>query len=278
MTIVPVRPLDLIEGETISFEIPKQLLSSLGHHYDCELCFEFDQDHDTLAWRGLGRSFHLAAHARCIATRNYAEERNPLATLDARVLRDAIGHAAILIDKRTANTQGFDGLEVSGGSAKSGYLGGITLYKSDALPDALRFVLPKRNVPNALTAIGKMQGPIDISETESAVFIKSGDKELTWRKAGRCPSLDRILATATVATFNVMVAEALSSVLIARIGSDRGRMVLGNLGQNPALSLLSIAPAARYELAFEGKLLECNLGSEAKLEIQHQSCRSPALA
>jgi hypothetical protein len=37
-------------------------------------------------------------------------------------------------------------------------------------------VLPKRNVTNARAAIGKMQGAVEVAETDGAVFIKSGDR------------------------------------------------------------------------------------------------------
>lgn len=264
-TIVPVRPLDLAEGETVSFEIPKRFLSSWGQHYDCELSFEMDKDQNTLAWHALGRSFHVRAPIRFIASPDCAEKLHHLATLHSRVLYDAIGHSALLIDKRTANTQAFDGLEISGGSAKSGYLGGVSLYKSAVLPDTLRFVLPKRNVANALAAIGKMQGPVDVTETERAVFIKSENAELRWSKAGLCRSLDRIFSTPTEATFNVIVDEARNSVLIASIGSDRGRIILEKSDQDLSLSLLSIAPAARYEVAFKGQFRESNLEPGTKL-------------
>jgi hypothetical protein len=265
MTITPVRPLDLTEGETVSFEIPKRFLSSWGKHYNCELSFDLDKDQDTLAWQGPERSFHVRAPIGFIEPKKHAEEQRHLATVDSRVLCDAIRYAAILIDKRIPNTQSFDGLEVSGGLAKSGYQGGVSLHKSDALPGTLNFVLSKRNVANALAAIGKMQGSLDVTETDRAVFIKSGDSELSWSKAGRCPPLDGIFGIATEATFDVTVAEALSSVLIASIGSEQGRIILEKSDQYPSLSLLSIAPAARYGVTFKAKLRECKLELGTKL-------------
>jgi hypothetical protein len=267
MTITPARPLDLTEGDTLSFEISKRFLSSWGKHYKCELFFELDKDQDTLAWQGPEPSFHINAPVRFVEPQKHEEEPRHLATLDAQILRDAIRYAAILIDNRPPKLQAYDGLEISGGSAKSGYLRGVSLYKSGNLPDTLKFMLPKRNVTNALAAIGKMQSPIDITETDQAVFIKSGNTELSWNKAGRFQSLDRILGTAMEATLNVSVTEALNSVLIASIGSDRGRIVLEQSDQGPSLSLLSIATSARYDVALKGKFRECNLSPGAKLEI-----------
>jgi hypothetical protein len=264
-TIVPARPLDLAEGEAVSFEISKRFLSSWGQHYDCELSFELDKDQNVLAWQGFGRSFHVKAPIRFIPLPDCIEESRHLATLQSQALREAIGHAAILVDKRTANTQSFDGLEISGGSAKSGYLGGVSLYRSAALPDTLKFVLPKRNIPNALAAIGKIQGAVDVTETERAVFIKSERAEMRWNKAGQCPSLDRIFRRATEATFSIIVDEALNSVLIASIGSDRGRIILEKSDQDLSLTLLSVASAARYEVAFKSQLRECNLEPGTKL-------------
>ncbi|WP_213736050.1 hypothetical protein [Bradyrhizobium sp. dw_411] len=267
MTITPARPLDLKEGDTLSFEISKRFLSSWGKHYKCELFFELDKDQDTLAWQGPESSFQINAPVRFVERQKHEEEPRHLATLDAQILRDAIRYAAILIDNRPPKLQAYDGLEISGGSAKSGYLRGVSLYKSGNLPDTLKFMLPKRNVTNTLAAIGKMQGPIDVTETDQAVFIKSGNTELSWNKAGRLQSLDRILGTAMEATLNVSVTEALNSVLIASIGSDRGRIVLEQSDQGPSLSLLSIATSARYDVALKGKFRECNLSPGAKLEI-----------
>jgi hypothetical protein len=265
MKITPIRPLELTEGETISFEIPKRFLSSWGKHYECVLSFDLDKDQDALAWQGPDRSFHVRAPIRFTNPQDQLEEPRHLASLDSGALLDAVRYAAVLIDKRTPNTQSFDGLEVSAGLAMSGYLGGVSLHKSNALPGTLNFVLSKRNVANALAAIGKMQGSLDIAETEQAVFIKSGDTELSWTKAGRCPPLDRIFGIATEATFTVIVDEALSSVLIASIGSERGRIVLEKLDREPSLSLLSIAPAARYGVNLKTTLCECNLEPGAKL-------------
>jgi len=98
-TIRPIRPPDLAENEIISFEIPKQFLSSWGHHYDCELSFELDRDQDTLAWLGSGRSFHMRTPVRFVAPKDHTEEPRYLATVNCRELCDAIGYAAILIDK-----------------------------------------------------------------------------------------------------------------------------------------------------------------------------------
>lgn len=267
MTITPARSLNLREGETVSLEIPKRFLSSWGKHYNCELLFELNKDQDTLTWQALDHSFVVNAPVRVVETQKHAQEQRHLVTLDAQVLRDAIRYAAILIDNRPPKLQAYDGLEISGGSAKSGYLGGVSIYKSSNLPETLKVVLPKRNVTNALAAIGKAQGSVDISETDQAVFVKSGDTELFWSKAGRFSSLDRILGVATEATFGVIVAEALNSVLIANIGSDRGRIVLERYDRGPWLSLLSIATAAKYDVTFKGRFLECNLPPGTKLSF-----------
>ncbi|QQO34277.1 hypothetical protein JJC00_00715 [Bradyrhizobium diazoefficiens] len=258
---------NLADDETIGFELPKQLLASLGHHYDCELSFELDKNQDALAWRGSGRSFHMRAPVRFVDAKTSAEEPRHLAGIDARTLYDAIGYAALLIEKRTAGTQAFDGLQISGGGARSGYLGGVSLYRSTALPDAVSFVLPKRNVTNARAAIGKMQGAVVVAETDDAIFIKSGSTELSWSKTGRCRAIDGIFDTAMTATFDVAVAEALDSATIARIASDRGRIVLETTDSDHALSLLSISPAARYDVALRGTLRQCSLAPGSKLEL-----------
>jgi hypothetical protein len=258
---------NLTEDEIIGFEIPKQLLASWGHHYDCELSFELDKDQDALAWRGSGRSFHMRAPVRFVSAKASTEETRQLAEINARALYDAIGYAALLIENRTAGTQAFDGLEISGRGARSGYLGGVSLYRSNALPEALSFILPKRNVTNARAAIGKMQGAVVVDETDEALFIKSGSTELSWTKTGRCPPIDGIFATAMTATFDVAVAEALHSATIARIASDRGRIVLETSDSDHALSLLSISPASRYDVAFKGALRQCGLAPGSKLEL-----------
>ncbi|MEH2539174.1 hypothetical protein [Bradyrhizobium sp. AZCC 1699] len=258
---------NLADDEIIGFELPKQLLASWSHHYDCELSFELDKNQDALAWRGSGRSFHMRAPVRFVDAKTGAEEPRHLAEINARALYDAIGYAALLIEKRTAGTQAFDGLQISGGGARSGYLGGVSLYRSTALPDALSFILPKRNVTNARTAIGKMQGAVVVAETDEAVFIKSGSTELCWIKTGRCLPIDGIFASPMAATFDVAVAEALDSATIARIASDRGRIVLETSDSDHALSLLSISPASRYDVAFKGTLRQCSLAPGSKLEL-----------
>jgi hypothetical protein len=265
MTIEPVQPPNLAENEILSFAIPKRVLLSWGQHYDCELSFELDRDHGTLAWRGPGCSFRVQTPILFIPPKDRPEVPRHLTNVSSRVLCDAIGYAAILIDKRTANTQAFDGLEISGGAAKSGYLGGVSLYRSTILPGDLRFILPKRNVTNARGTIGKMQGAVEVAETDQEVFIKSGNTELCWKKAGRCHPIDRIFGTATNITFNVIVAEALKSVLIANIGSDRGQIVLQASEHDCSLSLRSIAPTSSYDVALKGQLRACNLAPETKL-------------
>ncbi|MCK1453579.1 hypothetical protein IVB36_22565 [Bradyrhizobium sp. 35] len=266
-TAVDLVRSNLAEDEIVGFEFPKQLLASLGHHYNCELSFELDKEQDALAWRGSGRSFHMTAPVRFFEAKSRAEEPRHLAQVDARVLYHAIGYAALLIENRTAGTQAFDGLQISGGRARSGYLGGVSLYRSTGLPDALSFVLPKRNVNNARAAIGKMQGAVVVAETDDAVFIKSGSTELSWIKTGRCRPFDGIFDTAMAATFDVAVAEALDSTTIARIASDRGRVVLETSDSNHVLSLLSISPTSRYDVAFKGALRECSLAPGSKLEL-----------
>lgn len=258
---------NLAEDEIIGLELPKQLLASWSHHYDCELSFELDKDQDVLAWRGSGRSFHMKASVRFVDAKTGAEEPRHLAEINARTLYDAIGYAALLIEKRTAGSQAFDGLQISGGAARSGYLGGVSLYRSTTLPDALSFILPKRNVTNARTAISKMQGAVVVAETDEALFIKSGSTELSWIKTGKCPAMDGIFGKPMAATFDVAVAEAVDSATIARIASDRGRIVLETSDHDHMLSLLSISPASRYNVAFKGTLRQCSLTSGSKLEL-----------
>lgn len=265
MAVNPLRPLDLAEDETISFEIPKELLVSWSKHYDCELSFELDKDEDSLTWQGTGRAFQMRTVVRFIELPKDIEEHRPLANLHARAVRDAIRHAATLIEKRSPNAKAFDGLEVSGGCAKSGYRGGLSLYKSGDLPEALSFVLPKRDVTNALSLIGRMEGVVEITETDHSVFIQDENTEFRWTKAGRCPSLDRAFCQATKATFNVMRTDALSSVLIASIGSDRGRVVLEQTDQGPSLSIVSIAPTARYSVVLDGYSNTCDLEPGAQI-------------
>lgn len=257
----------LAADEIIGLEIPKRVLASWSHHYDCELSFELDKDGESLAWKGSGRSFHIGTPVRLIDAKARTEEPRSLADVNARALYDAIGYAALLIENRTAGTQAFDGLQISGGGAKSGYLGGVSMYRSAALPDDLSFVLPKRNVANARAAIGKMQGALVVAETDDAVFVKSGSTELSWIKTGRCRPIDGIFGTAMTATFDVAVTEALRSATIARIASDRGRIVLETSDSDHTLSLLSISPTCRYDVAFKGALRQCSLAPGSKLEL-----------
>lgn len=258
---------NLAEGEIIGFEIPKQVLASWSHHYDCELSFELDKDDDALAWKGSARSFHIRTPVRFFDAKARMEEPRRLAEVNGRALYDAIGYAALLIDKRTAGAQAFDGLQISGGGARSGYLGGVSLYRSVALPNDLSFILPKRNVTNARAAIGKMQGAVVVAETDDAVFINSGSTELSWTRAGRCRPFDSIFDTAMTATFNVVVPEALGIATIARIASDRGRIVLQASDCDHSLSLLSISPTSRYEATLKGELRECSLPPDSRLEL-----------
>lgn len=266
-TTVDLIRSNLAEDEIIEFAISKKVLASWGHHYDCELSFELDKEEDALAWKGSGRSFHMRAAVRFVEAKAAAEQPRHLAEINARVLYDAIGYAALLIEKRTAGSQAFDGLQLSGGGARSGYLGGVSLYRSADLPNDLSFILPKRNVSNARAAIGKMQGTVVVAETDDAVFINSGSTELSWTRAGRCRPFDGIFDIAMTATFNVIVAEALNIATIARIASDRGRIVLHASDSGHSLSLLSISPTSRYEGALKGELRECSLMSNSSLEL-----------
>lgn len=255
------------ESETIDFEISKKVLASLGHHYDCELSFELDKDDDILTWKGSGRSFHMRTAVRFIDAKISAEEPRHLAEVNARVLCDAIGYAALLIEKRTASTQAFDGLQLSGGGARSGYQGGVSLYRSAELPEALNFILPKRNVSNARAALGKMQGAVVVAETDDMVFINCGSTKLSWTRAGRCRAFDSVFDSAMTATFTVVVAEALGIATIARIASDRGRIVLQTSESGHSLSLKSISPTSRYEGVFKGEVRECGLTPSSNLEF-----------
>ncbi|MBR0866303.1 hypothetical protein JQ614_32260 [Bradyrhizobium diazoefficiens] len=266
-TTVDLIRSNLADNETIGFEIQKKVLASWSHHYDCELSFELDKDEDGLAWKGSARSFHIRTPVRFVDATAGTEEPRRLAEVNARALYDAIGYAALLIEKRTTGTQAFDGLQISGGGARSGYLGGVSLYRSAALPNDLSCILPKRNVSNALVAIGKMQGAVAIAETDDAVFINSGSTELFWTKAGRFRPFDGIFDTVMAATFNVVVAEALRIATIARIASDRGRIVLQASDSDHSLLLLSISPTSRYEGTLKGELRECSLPPASSLEL-----------
>lgn len=267
ITTLDLTRSNLAQDEVIGLEVPKQLLASWSHHYDCELFFELDKDQDVLAWQGSGRSFHMRASVRFFDPKTGAEERRHLAEINARALCDAIGYAALLIEKRTASAELFDGLQISGGAAKSGYLGGVSLYRSTNLPGDLRFILPKRNVANARSAVSKMQGTVVVAETDEMVFVKSGSTELSWIKTGKCPAIDGIFDKPMAATFDVAVAEAVDSATIARIASDRGRIVLETSDHDHMLSLLSISPASRYNVAFKGILRQCSLAAGSKLEL-----------
>ena len=266
-TVINLVRSNLAVDEIVGIEIPKRLLASLGHHYDCELSFELDKAQHELAWKGSGRSFHIKAPVRFFDAKTDAEKPRHLTEVNGRVLCDAIGYAALLIEKRTAGTQAFDGLQIGGGGARSGYLGGVSLYRSTALPDALSFMLPKRNVANARAAIGKMHGTVVVAETDDAVFVKSGSTELSWIKRGRCQRIDGIFDTAMTATFDVAVSEALDSTTIARIASDRGRIVLETTPSDHALSLLSISPTSQYDVAVKAALRQCSLAPGSKLEL-----------
>ncbi|MCK1412468.1 hypothetical protein IVB55_05395 [Bradyrhizobium sp. CW4] len=258
---------NIAEGEIIGLEISKKILASLGHHYDCELSFELDRDDGVLTWKASGRSFHMRTAVRFVDAKIGAEETRHLAEVDARVLCDAIGYAALLIEKRNANTQAFDGLQLSGGGARSGYLGGVSLYRSAGLPDALRFILPKRNVSNAYAAIGKMQGAVVVAETDDMFFINCGGTKLSWARAGRCRAFDSVFDAATTAAFTVVVAEALRIATIARIASDKGRIVLQASESGHSLSLKSISPTSRYEGALNGELRGCSLTPSSSVEF-----------
>ena len=115
---------------------------------------------------------------------------SPLAVISGDV-GGGIRYAATLIGRKRPPDVQWEGVQIEGGSILGAYLYGVSRYRSPCLPESLTLNVPKVHVAIAVALFRRLDGQIEVLQSESRIHVKAHNIEGSWTRT--CPWHSHIL-------------------------------------------------------------------------------------
>ena len=248
----PLRLHTEIGSAPMRFELNRRIMRSI-HSMTGPLPFTFNRHSGELRW--ISRDyitgevkFDFCTGARWVPLAAPEDGPRLLAVLDPQSLVTGIRYASPLSGRKSPPNNPWEGLQIEGGSIFGAYHSGVSRYRSSSLPETLTLNVPKDHVANALALFRRLDGQVEVLETNSHVYIRTQNIEASWtRMCSWSPSnallaVNRVfelspLRTVLVETPLLQKATGLMTALFEKIQvtvEDRGadaRVVLSGLSK-----------------------------------------------
>lgn len=249
-------------GETIRFKVGRHAMKSIRCMAG-PLAFTFNRHSSLLKWiswddiyERVKFDFHIKA--RWVPLTSPEDGPRPLAVLDPQPLVTGIRYASTLI--RGKSPPNFEGLQIEGGSIFGACFTVFSRYRSPLLPKGLALNIPKVHVANALALFRKLDGQVEVLETDSRVYVRAQNIEGSWtRMDSWSPShilaVNRPFKSSPLRTV-VIETPLLQKATDAMAGHfEKVRVTVDDHGADAHLALSGSSKAVRGRIILPGKLV-----------------------
>ncbi|MGO9238674.1 MAG: hypothetical protein ACLP4V_32950 [Methylocella sp.] len=188
---LPLRLHTEIGSAPMRFELNRRIMRSIrvmkGPLMKGPLPFTFNRHSGSLRWIYCNYitgevEFDLCTGARWVPLAAPEDGPRTLAVLDPQSLVTGIRYASPLSGRKSPPNNPWEGLQIEGGSIFGAYHSGVSRYRSSSLPETLTLNVPKDHVANALALFGRLDGQVEVLETDSHVYIRAQNIEGSWTR------------------------------------------------------------------------------------------------
>jgi hypothetical protein len=182
----PLRQQAEIGNAPIRFKVKRHVMRTI-RWMPGALAFTFDRHSSSLTWISYDHvtgeaETHICIGAQWVPLTSPEAGLRPLAVLDPQPVATGILYASPLSGRKSTVNSPFAGIQIKGGSIFGAYPCGVSRYRSSSLPETLTLNVPKDHVANALALFRRLDGQVEVLETDSHVYIRTQNIEASWTR------------------------------------------------------------------------------------------------
>ncbi|MGC2224640.1 MAG: hypothetical protein WA624_20935 [Methylocella sp.] len=193
----------------------------------------------------------------------------PLAVISGDV-GGGIRYAATLIGRKGPPSFPWGGVQIEGGSILGAYLYGVSRYRSPCLPESLTLNVPKIHVANAVALFRRLDGQVEVLESESRIHVKAHNIEGFWTRThlwSNSHSLNRLFESSPLQT--VLVETLLLQNMANRLAGlfEKIQVTVEDRGADARVVMTGLYKVDRGTVYFLGKLVYSGAGNQRTWDL-----------